>query len=297
MGVNKYVEDAAEVPGPAARGPGVGARTARAPGRLQGQPRQELRGPARLEELREAARGSENLLPGDPPGAEGPLLDGRGVRSDAGRLRQVHADVLSRATRPRDPVRTCATRNGRRLAFFCSHLDRQGFKGRGLLIPAFAYDLPLHFVLALHIVAVVIAFGWTFALPIYFVVAAKRDPRSLPLLHRIEYTISRVHAQPRARGGAGRRYLLGERRSPLEGVLRAVGPRRDRRDRWSGRGGPDACCQTAPRRPPRATSRASAAASFSRRADYQAATRRLNIVGSSASLLVLITIVIMAVKP
>ena len=48
----------------------------------------------RLEELREVARGSENLLPGDPPGAQGPLLARRGLRRDAGRLRPLHADVL-----------------------------------------------------------------------------------------------------------------------------------------------------------------------------------------------------------
>ncbi len=47
-------------------------------------------------------------------------------------------------------------------------------------------------VLAVHIMAVVIAFGVTFAYPIMFAVAARRDPRSLPLLHRIEYTIERT---------------------------------------------------------------------------------------------------------
>ncbi len=52
------------------------------------------------------------------------------------------------------------------------------------------------FILALHIMAVVVAFGWTFALPIMFAIAAKRDPRSLPVLHRIEYMVSRYMLNP-----------------------------------------------------------------------------------------------------
>ena len=51
-------------------------------------------------------------------------------------------------------------------------------------------------VLAVHIMAVVVAFGVTFAYPIMFAVAARRDPRSLPLLHRIEYTIERMLVNP-----------------------------------------------------------------------------------------------------
>jgi len=47
-------------------------------------------------------------------------------------------------------------------------------------------------VLAIHVMAVVVAFGVTFAYPIMFAVAAKREPRSLPLLHRIEYTVERT---------------------------------------------------------------------------------------------------------
>jgi hypothetical protein len=47
-------------------------------------------------------------------------------------------------------------------------------------------------VLAVHIMAVVVAFGVTFAYPIMFAVAARHDPRGLPLLHRVEYTIERT---------------------------------------------------------------------------------------------------------
>ncbi|MFI5004445.1 MAG: hypothetical protein ACHQE6_05465 [Solirubrobacterales bacterium] len=51
-------------------------------------------------------------------------------------------------------------------------------------------------VLAVHIMAVVIAFGVTFAYPILFTVIARRDPRDLPLLHRIEYTVERLLVNP-----------------------------------------------------------------------------------------------------
>jgi hypothetical protein len=51
-------------------------------------------------------------------------------------------------------------------------------------------------VLAVHIMAVVIAFGVTFAYPIMFAVAAKHGPRSLPLVHRIEYTVERMLINP-----------------------------------------------------------------------------------------------------
>ncbi len=51
-------------------------------------------------------------------------------------------------------------------------------------------------VLAIHIMAVVVAFGVTFAYPIMFSVAARHDPRSLPLLHRVEYTIERMLVNP-----------------------------------------------------------------------------------------------------
>lgn len=59
-------------------------------------------------------------------------------------------------------------------------------------LAASAYE----YVLALHIIAVVLAFGWTFALPIFFAVGARQDPRSLPVLHRIEYTAMRMLLNP-----------------------------------------------------------------------------------------------------
>jgi Predicted integral membrane protein (DUF2269) len=51
-------------------------------------------------------------------------------------------------------------------------------------------------VLAIHIMAVVVAFGVTFAYPIMFAVGARHDPRSLPVLHRVEYTVERLLVNP-----------------------------------------------------------------------------------------------------
>jgi Predicted integral membrane protein (DUF2269) len=51
-------------------------------------------------------------------------------------------------------------------------------------------------ILAIHIMAVVVAFGVTFAYPIMFTVAARQDPRGLPLVHRIEYTVERMLINP-----------------------------------------------------------------------------------------------------
>ena len=54
--------------------------------------------------LERAARGRarpREPAAGDPPGAEGPLLAGRGVRRDAGRVRRLRADLLSFAPRRR----------------------------------------------------------------------------------------------------------------------------------------------------------------------------------------------------
>ncbi|HWG07552.1 MAG TPA: DUF2269 family protein [Solirubrobacteraceae bacterium] len=54
------------------------------------------------------------------------------------------------------------------------------------------YDLGI----AVHMMSVVIAFGVTFAYPIIFAVGARHEPRSLPLLHRVEYTIERWLVNP-----------------------------------------------------------------------------------------------------
>ena len=51
-------------------------------------------------------------------------------------------------------------------------------------------------VVSIHVMAVVVAFGVTFAYPIMFAVAARHDPRGLPLMHRVEYTIERMLINP-----------------------------------------------------------------------------------------------------
>jgi len=51
-------------------------------------------------------------------------------------------------------------------------------------------------VLALHIMAVVVAFGVTFAFPVIFAVGARLDPRSLPVLHRIECAVEQRIVNP-----------------------------------------------------------------------------------------------------
>ena len=61
-----------------------------------------------------------------------------------------------------------------------------------LLPAASAYEI----VLALHVFAVVAAFGVTFAYPIIFAVGARADPQSLPLLHRVEYSIEQRLVNP-----------------------------------------------------------------------------------------------------
>ncbi|HEY4450467.1 MAG TPA: DUF2269 family protein [Solirubrobacteraceae bacterium] len=161
-----------------------------------------------------------------------------------------------------------------------------------MLPAASAYD----FVLSLHIIAVVVAFGWTFALPLVYVVATRAEPRSLPVLHRIEYTFSRVVVNPVlvvivaagiflasdghhwkqffVQWGLAAAIVIG---GLLGAVLIPTAKRAEeavRRDLEGFSGG-----------------------AFEPGSDYRAAIRRLNLVGSAASLLVLVTIVIMAVKP
>jgi uncharacterized membrane protein len=54
----------------------------------------------------------------------------------------------------------------------------------------------LHIVLAIHVVAVIVTFGAVFARPLVFAAANRQDPRSLPVLHRIEYTLQRLLVTP-----------------------------------------------------------------------------------------------------
>jgi hypothetical protein len=51
-------------------------------------------------------------------------------------------------------------------------------------------------VLALHIAAVVVAFGVTFAYPIIFTVVSRQDPRALAALHRAELAVGQRLIMP-----------------------------------------------------------------------------------------------------
>jgi hypothetical protein len=161
------------------------------------------------------------------------------------------------------------------------------------LLAASAYEI----VLAVHIMAVVVAFGVTFAYPIMFAVTARHGARSLPLVHRIEYTIERFLINPGlllvlaagiflasdghhwseffVQWGLGAVIVIGA-------VLGAV------------------MIPTAKRAEQVAERDIAAAAhggDLEMSAEYQALARRLATVGSLLSVPVLITILFMATKP
>ena len=157
---------------------------------------------------------------------------------------------------------------------------------------ASAYDV----VLGVHITAVVIAFGVTFAYPVIFAVGARADPRSLPLLHRIELATERTLVN------GGLVFLLGA------GIFLASDGHH-----WSeffvqwGIGAVvvigavvGAVMIPATKRAAELAERDIAAAGggeIEMSAEYQAIVRRLNIFGTALSLLVVATIFIMATKP
>lgn len=161
-----------------------------------------------------------------------------------------------------------------------------------MLVAASAYEI----VIAIHVMAVVIAFGVTFAYPIMFAVTATHDPRSLPLVHRIEYTVERALVN----GGllvvvvAGI-FLASDGHHWSEffvqwglGVAVVIGALVG-----------SVMIPTA-KRAEQAAARDVAAAGdgeVTMGAEYQALVRRLQTVGSALSLLVLITILFMVVKP
>jgi uncharacterized membrane protein len=160
------------------------------------------------------------------------------------------------------------------------------------VLAASAYE----YVMALHIIAVVIAFGWTFTLPLVYAVGTKADPRSLPVLHRIEFMISRWLLNPALV------VILGA------GIFMASDA-----DHWSEffvqwgigvvivLGGLVGAVLMPDARRAEEAARADLAGfsggQFQPGERYRGLTRRLNIAGSAASLLVLITIVFMVVKP
>ena len=58
-----------------------------------------------------------------------------------------------------------------------------------MLAPAVTFD---QVILALHIMAVVIAFGVLFTYPLFMLVGARLDPRTMPAFHRVQQLVSRT---------------------------------------------------------------------------------------------------------
>ncbi len=160
-----------------------------------------------------------------------------------------------------------------------------------LVLGASAYEI----VMAFHIMAVVIAFGVTFAYPVMFAVATRRYPDSLPVLHRVEYMTERLLVNPAllvvliagiflasdghhwseffVQWGLGTVVVIGA-------VLGAVMiPTSKRAEELAVR------------------DLAAAGAAPEQSSEYQALVGRLAVVGTLLSLLVLITILFMTVKP
>ena len=170
-----------------------------------------------------------------------------------------------------------------------------------MILAASAYEV----VLAIHVMAVVVAFGVTFAYPIMFAIGARHDPRSLPLLHRVEYTIERRLVNPGllvvllagiylasdghhwseffVQWGLGVVIVIG-------GLLGSVMIPTAKRAEVLAQRDLDASAALA-----RASESAPQTPAMSE--EYRALTRRLASVGSLLSLLVLATILVMVIKP
>jgi uncharacterized membrane protein len=159
-------------------------------------------------------------------------------------------------------------------------------------LAASAYEI----VLAIHIMAVVLTFGWVFALPIVFLVAVRHDPRSLPVLHRIEYTVERLLVNPAllivlaagiflaSDGHHWGQFFVGWGIAAVVVIGALVGA---------------VLIPTAKRAETTAERDigASSGESIEMSAEYRALTRRAQIVGTLLSLLVLVTIAFMVTKP
>ena len=149
-------------------------------------------------------------------------------------------------------------------------------------------------IVAVHVMAVVIAFGVTFAYPVIFAVGARTDPRALPLLHRIEYTIERWLINPGlllvvvagiylasdrhlwseffVQWGLGASVVIGA----LSGAVMIPSSKRAELLAREAAAGPGPVAMGD---------------------DYRALARRLTVVGALLSLLVLVTILFMVIKP
>jgi hypothetical protein len=150
--------------------------------------------------------------------------------------------------------------------------------------------------MALHIMAVVVAFGVTFAYPVIFAVGAKAQPRSMPLLHRIEYSIERRLVNPAlvvvlgagiflaSDGHHWGQFFVQWGFAAVVVIGAVVG----------------SVLIPTSKKAERAAERDIAAAGEGEvqfGEEYQALVRRLNVVGTLLSLLVLVTIAFMVTKP
>ncbi len=162
-------------------------------------------------------------------------------------------------------------------------------------------------VLAIHIVGVVVAFGVIFAYPIMFALAAKHDPRSLPLMHRIERFIDRalINGALVVVLGAGI-YLATDGHHwkaffvqwgigaivVIGALVGSVMIPTSKRAQEAAERDLAAAGGAAP-----AGGVASAGGTVTMSAEYRKLTRRLATIGSLLSLLVIATIFVMATKP
>ncbi len=161
-----------------------------------------------------------------------------------------------------------------------------------MILAVTSYDV----VLAVHIMAVVVAFGWTFALPIVFTVAARHEPRSIPVLHRIECVVSRYMLNPAlvvilgagiylaSKGHLWSEFFVQWGLAAVVVIGALVG----------------AVMIPASKRAEQVAIKDLAEHSggeFSPSEEYRAIARRLTVVGGGLSLLVLLTILFMAIKP
>jgi hypothetical protein len=157
---------------------------------------------------------------------------------------------------------------------------------------ASAYEV----VLGVHVLAVVIAFGVTFAYPIMFAVATREGASNLPLVHRMSVTIERVIVS------GGLVLVLGA------GIFLASDGHHWKEFfvQW-GIGAVvvigavvGAVMIPANQRAATVAERDVAAAGggeVEMSAEYRALVRRIQIVGSALSALVVATVLIMAIKP
>jgi hypothetical protein len=165
-----------------------------------------------------------------------------------------------------------------------------------------AYDV----VLGVHVLGVVVAFGVIFAYPVMFALAARHDPRSLPLIHRIETFVDRTLVNGAlvvvvgagiflasdghhwkeffVQWGLGAAIVIGGLVGSVMIPASKKAQRLAERDLAAGGGSEGVGTDAGP-------------GPVQMSEEYRAVTRRLALVGGSLSVLVVATILLMAIKP